>query len=973
MSHPAPHSGQDMNDWRKIFEQQGTSRAVSGNAPLLLNEGDSVWMVAEGRVDVFSVPLEEGRPAGIRNHQHRAESGQILVGYLSDSPGGVVLMATAGPGTIVWQLSRQRLRELSSEPDCAEPLARLIDEWVGGLTAGVIRMRAPQRLTLLKAGSSTRLDAGGAAGPDRGTLWVRNPGPTIAFLGRPELAMATGDGGFPVASPGWLESREVTVLHSAGTEEQLKEPTFWDGFDRFHAFILRAAAQNADEATGAERSRLLRKSENDGRLEHVTLSSLAAVAREEADSPEVQGEDPLLAACRLVGEKLGISLQAPLSGTSAERLTDPIGAISRASHVRVRRVLLAGRWWEQDNGPLVGFDRDDRPLALLPVSSTQYEVVDPSTGTRAPLTAANAGRLKAFGHCFYPSFGPRRLSLSNVVRFSIAGTIRDWISVALMGLAGGVLGLAIPLATGLVFDSLIPGSERGQLLLLVLALAVAAAAGALFQFVQGIAFLRLETRMDSTLEAGVWDRLLNLPAPFFRQYAAGDLAYRVLGIGTIRQALTEAAVSSVLSLVFSAASFGLLFYYDSRLAWVACGVFAITIATTLIAALLQLRYERKTYELRGKIGGLVLQLVTGISRLRVAAAETRALAVWAGLFSRQRKLAFRARSVANWLISFNAALTVLASLALFSAVSLLEQPVSLGTFLAFSAAFSQILYAALGVSRSITSTLYVVPLYEQVQPVLEAVPEGSKAGGEPGTLSGEIEVSHVSFRYRPDGPLILDDVSVHFRPGEFVAFVGPSGAGKSSLLRLLLGFETPTAGSIYFDREDLAGLHVQAVRRQLGVVLQNGRLMPGDLLTNIIGSSMLTLEDAWEAARMSGLDKDIERMPMGMHTIISEGESTLSGGQRQRLMIARAIASKPRILFFDEATSALDNATQAQVSRSLEQLKATRVVIAHRLSTIQNADGIYVMDRGKIVQQGTYAALMREPGLFADLARRQMT
>jgi ABC-type bacteriocin/lantibiotic exporter with double-glycine peptidase domain len=239
-------------------------------------------------------------------------------------------------------------------------------------------------------------------------------------------------------------------------------------------------------------------------------------------------------------------------------------------------------------------------------------------------------------------------------------------------------------------------------------------------------------------------------------------------------------------------------------------------------------------------------------------------------------------------------------------------------------------------------------------------------------VSGEIELSHVSFRYQTDGPLILDNVSLHIRPGEFVAVVGPSGAGKSTLIRLLLGFETPTDGAIYYDREDLARLDCQAVRRQIGVVLQDGKLMPGDLFSNIVGSYLLTLDDAWEAAWLSGLSDDIRDMPMGMQTVISEGGSTLSGGQRQRLMIARAIVSKPRILFFDEATSALDNETQTIVRRSLEYLKATRVAIAHRLSTVRYADRIIVMEAGRIVQQGTYEELLQQGGLFAELVQRQL-
>jgi ATP-binding cassette subfamily C protein len=298
--------------------------------------------------------------------------------------------------------------------------------------------------------------------------------------------------------------------------------------------------------------------------------------------------------------------------------------------------------------------------------------------------------------------------------------------------------------------------------------------------------------------------------------------------------------------------------------------------------------------------------------------------------------------------------------------------ITVGNFWAFNAAFTQIIFSAVMLSSAVTSLLEIVPLYERAKPILDTPPERQLLGRAPSTLSGDIEINHVSFRYDPDGPLVLDDISIHIQPGEFVAFVGPSGAGKSTILRLLLGFEAPITGSIYYDHEDLSGLDLQAMRRQMGVILQNSQLSPGDILSNITRSFQFTQEEAWEAAQKTGLDQDIMEMPMGLYTVVSDGEATLSGGQRQRLLITRAIVSKPNVILFDEATSALDNVSQAKVAQSLQNLKATRVVVAHRLSTIVNADRICVFDRGKLVQDGNYQELMSQPGLFADLAKRQL-
>lgn len=296
-----------------------------------------------------------------------------------------------------------------------------------------------------------------------------------------------------------------------------------------------------------------------------------------------------------------------------------------------------------------------------------------------------------------------------------------------------------------------------------------------------------------------------------------------------------------------------------------------------------------------------------------------------------------------------------------------------GSFLAFVVAFTQFMTATLQLSSSVVSVASVVPIYQRALPILRTLPETSAAKSSPGILSGSIELSHVTFRYKPDAPLVLRDISISIEPGQFVAIVGASGSGKSTLFRLLLGFETPESGTVYYGGFDLTGLDLQDLRRQIGVVLQSSTLVSGDIFTNIVGSSSGTMEDAWAAARLAGIEEDIRRLPMGMYTMISAAGSDISGGQRQRLMIARAIISKPRIILFDEATSALDNKTQAIVSQSLEGLRLTRVVIAHRISTVRHADRIIVLEAGRIVQSGTYEELMERPGLFRELASRQLT
>ncbi|HLL81906.1 MAG TPA: ATP-binding cassette domain-containing protein, partial [Longimicrobium sp.] len=470
----------------------------------------------------------------------------------------------------------------------------------------------------------------------------------------------------------------------------------------------------------------------------------------------------------------------------------------------------------------------------------------------------------------------------------------------------------------------------------------------------------------------VFDHLLSLPVSFFRRFSVGDLHARAMGVESIRGLLSGSVVSAILSLAFSVFSFAILFHYSALLACAATVLVALLCAASLALARLQLHRQRTLHEAQGRVAALLFDLLGGIVKLRVAGAERRAAARWEGAYAVQRRGENGAQRVANLQAVVNSVYGALVPLVLFAVAGLSAgSGLSAAEFLAFNAAFGQFQAAALAALSVAAQVMAALPLYERMQPILATAPEVDERRARAGDLAGELELSHVSFRYGSDGPPVLNDVSLRVAPGEFVALVGPSGSGKSTCLRLLLGFERPDAGVVRFDGCDLATLDLHSVRRQLGVALQDGQPLVGTVFSTIAGGRHVSLDEVWRAARMVGLEEEIRDLPMGMYTFINDSGTNFSGGQRQRMLIARAIVCRPRIVLLDEATSALDNRTQETVIRSLEQLRATRLVIAHRLSTIMNADRIYVLDAGRVVESGTYGELASRNGVFTRMIERQ--
>jgi NHLM bacteriocin system ABC transporter ATP-binding protein len=947
-----------------------------------IHDPQKVWLVESGDVDLFLIQIRDGEAAGARHHLLRIGQGKAIFGAGLPPASSLQLLAAPTPDSRITVMPLSRLKERLASQKEGDHGAALLEDWIFALSRVAAGKAWPKTYEFLEPGRTRTVKEARSVLPREGVVWVEILEGSARFLGKKEVSSGAGRALFPISASAWLEAGDRSTISAIGTAALLERDSLWEGLQAFHAVALERVIDNFHQGIEKERERLRRRERSDDAQLDLTLRQLASplAKGEEALIPETAVDDPWLLACLTLGKALHIDFKPHPDQLRGVMPRDPVSAIARASGVRARIVALRGKWWKQDNGPLLGRRETDNktPVALLPTSSTgDYRLWDPITRTSVAVGEDAAADLHPFAYSFYRPFPRKCLTMVDLIRHGMEGCRQELIVVALMGIATGLLAMALPIITGIVFDSVIPGANRPQLLQIFLLMAVVSASATVFQLVLNFAMLRLEGRMDSSIQAAVWDRLLSLPVPFFRNFTAGDLAMRSLSISAIRQILAGSVLSSLFSGIFSVFSFALLFYYSWKLSLLATVLTLISLAATILAGYLEVRRQREMIEVRGRISGILLQFINGIAKLRVSGTENRAFSVWAREFARQKKIAIQARKITLAFAVFAAAFPVLSSVAIFYALSLVAaqqagSSLTTGEFLAFNAAFTQFQFALLALGSALVSVLSAIPLYERAQPILETLPEVDQTKSHPGDLSGTIEVNHVSFRYRPDTPQVLRDVSLKLPAGKFVAVVGPSGSGKSTLFRLLLGFEVPESGSIYFDHQDLLRLDIQAVRRQIGVVLQTGRLLGSSLYQNIIGSALLSIEDAWAAARMAGLEEDIKAMPMGMHTVIAEGGGGLSGGQRQRLMIARALVKKPRVLFFDEATSALDNETQAIVSRSLESLQATRIVIAHRLSTIANADYIYLLDRGVVAEEGTYSELIRQSGPFSALARRQM-
>ena len=654
-----------------------------------------------------------------------------------------------------------------------------------------------------------------------------------------------------------------------------------------------------------------------------------------------------------------------------KEVDDQIEYSCRQSGIMYRSVKLEKGWYRDAAGAMLGRLKSGEVVALLPDKLGRYGFFNPNTQKRVKLNRKTQELFEEDAYCFYKPFPLKKIGIRDLIKY-IFSTIDVSVIVYIVAITlfATLVGMITPKITKILFSDVLE-SKSLQLLLSVACFYVCTSLSLLL--IRGIKSLlmnRVSIQMDVSVQAATMARVLSLPPNFFKNYSSGEITSRAQSVNSLCTTLVQTFLSTGLTSLFSLLYITQVFVYAKELVVPALCVTIATLVFSVVSSLVQMKISEKQMELSGKMSGLTYQIITGVQKIKLSGSEKRVFARWLNHYSEEAKLTYNPPKFLLFNGVISTAISLVGTIVMyFFAV---QSNVSVADYTAFNSAYGMLSGALMSVAGIALTAARIKPVFEMAKPIMNAEPEISEGKQTVTKISGGIELSHVSFRYDVNSPLVVDDLSLKIRPGQYVAVGGKTGCGKSTLLRLLLGFEKPQKGAIYYDGRDIETVDLRSLRKKIGVVTQNGKLFQGDIYSNIVISApYLSVDDAWKAAEVADIAEDIRKMPMGMHTIISEGAGGISGGQKQRLMIARAVAPNPKILMFDEATSALDNITQKKVSEALDGLKCTRIVIAHRLSTIKQCDRIIVLDGGKIAEDGTYDELLAKKGYFYELVERQ--
>ena len=653
-----------------------------------------------------------------------------------------------------------------------------------------------------------------------------------------------------------------------------------------------------------------------------------------------------------------------------EKIDDRLDYYLRTSGVMKRRVVLEGKWYKDAFGPMLAYTKESGIVALIPKGSN-YVFFDYKSGRELTVNSKSVNMFEPDAYCFYKPLPARELEIKDILRYMLAFcSISDFILAIVPVLLITIIGLIMPYASQYIFSVVIPMNGNNLLPPLLFLMVGATLSSTIIGLFRSLILARIQTKINVPLQASAMARIISMPTIFFRDFNSGELTARLLKLNELCATLVSISFTVVLSAIFSLIYLIQIFDFAPELFLPVVIIIIIILLISVVQAVGQKKINEKLYLEQSKLSGLVFSMFAGIQKIKLAGAEKRGFSRWAHQYSKTAQLSY------NPPFFLKIAPILATVISAFGMIFIYEVAIAAeidsADYMAFFSAYSitsGALISLAGVAGSISS---IRPTLEITKPILKMVPEIMPEKKYVNDLSGNIIMNHVSFKYPDASNFVLEDISLEIKPGDYIGIVGRTGCGKSTLMRLLLGFEEPSLGMIYYDNYDLTEINVRSLRKKIGSVLQNGKLIQGNIFSNIaLAKPSLTIDDAWAAAEMAGIAEDIKAMPMGMYTVIGEGTGGISGGQRQRILIARAIAIEPKILIMDEATSALDNKTQKEIADALAGLNNTRIAIAHRLSTIKDCDRIIVISDKKISEEGTYDELMEKKGEFYELVKMQ--
>ena len=974
-------TGIDFLSLAQIAGDVGDTIRCAGNLPLDLNQPDSYWFIEKGGVNLFLIEEKDGAEQAAPQYVLSRQKGDLIPNVPAHGLDGettLKLIAKGSQGTQLKRLSSTSLDQINPKE-----LAQQIDTWLDSFTETLARFVGhPPTPTAIATPGTIQAPSSSTLGVRRDVAWISlaSEGSGLYMdMVEPEVLQAsapTTNTILPLTWTSWFTPFSDLSLTCQSTQELAESGELIPALMAFHRTALSLERLNRRLAVIDEANLDLARTASRRTIESNARRRLYNIHDLPIDQSVDDTNQALINALEIIGQAQDISFNFPKPNLMQEEAIGLEDIVS-ASAVRARKVLLneVEKWWQSDSNPMLSYRKEDnRLVVLLPAKIGRYYQIDPISKTQVRVNEQLASELTNEAWVFYSPFPSGHIDAREIFKFGLGGTSGEVLRMLLAAIPATFINLLPALALGLIASSVFIGSGSEILVALAITLAAFGVLGVIFHLLQSTAMMRLESRATTRIEAAFWDRLMRLPSEVLNSYSTGDLAMATMTFQRLRDGVLSVAANGLQVTLISVPVLVVVFSLDGHL-----GVMTLLVGLVALVLAFYLGYRQvlpnsNLTRSERRVTSRLFQILTGIGKLRVENAEGSAYDIWAKEYRSQKQDELELSKYQSHSHALAASLPLIGGGCLiFTVVVFDEASIPMSDFLVVYILFTLLLSSVARVSESIGAIASVLPSFQEMQPLLSAELEHDSEGELVDYLGGDVLFDQISFRYPGEEQMVLNDVTIRARPGEFVAIAGESGAGKSTLFRLALGLSRPNSGAVYYDGRDLRHLNLKQVRQQIGAVPQSVGLHPQDLWDNLVSHREdAESEEVWRAARLAEIEDEIKSMPMGMMTMVGTGGSVLSGGESQRVTIARSVVGSPRIMLLDEATNWLDNENQSDVMQNLTTLTSTRIVIAHRLSTLEQADRIYVLKSGRVVQEGTFDDLLEVEGEFKELVKRQI-